>query len=338
MAMFWFVILIVLLVAYAILDGFDLGVGVLHLAVARTDAERRTALNAIGPVWDANEVWLLGFGVGTFLAFPRAFAVGFSGFYLPLMVVLWLLMGRGVALEFRHHIADPLWQGAWDVVFSVTSLLLALFYGIAAGNVVTGVPIGADGYFQGLFGWLLNPYALVMGLFSVALLMLHGAYYLCLKADSPLGERAHRVAEPLWTVVLVLAIVLTVATFALRPELLGNYRVYPIWLLAPLAAAVCLVVTRRAHQRRRYGAAFLATSGIIAALLTATAIGAYPYLLRSQPFPERSLTVANAAAAPAGLAAATLWLLPGVFLIIVYQVVVYRVFAGKVRMDAGAHY
>jgi cytochrome d ubiquinol oxidase subunit II len=338
MAIFWFVILVVLVVAYAVLDGFDLGVGALHLSVARTDAERRTALNAIGPVWDANEVWLLGLGVGAFLAFPRAFAVGFSGFYLPLMTVLWLLMGRGIALEFRHHITDPLWQGAWDVVFSISSLLLALFYGVAVGNVVMGVPIDARGYFQGLFGWMLNPYALIMGLFSMALLMLHGANYLCVKTDGPLHERAHYAAGQLWGVVAVLAIVLTVATFALRPELLGNYRSHPIWLLAPLIAAWCLLVTRRAHRARRHSAAFLGSSGLIAALLVATAIGAYPYLLRSQPFPERSLTVANAAAATSTLVTATLWLLPGVVLVLLYQVVVYHVFVGKVRVDAGAHY
>jgi cytochrome d ubiquinol oxidase subunit II len=338
MATFWFVILVVLLVAYAILDGFDLGVGALHLAVARTDAERRTALNAIGPVWDANEVWLLGVGVGAFLAFPRAFAVGFSGFYLPLMIILWLLMGRGIALEFRHHITDPLWQGAWDVVFSVSSLLLALLYGVAVGNVVTGVPIDEHGYFQGLFGWMLNPYALIMGLFSVALLMLHGAYYLCVKTDGPLHQRAHHAAGRLWGIVAALALVLTAATFALRPELLGNYRSHPIWLLAPLVALWCLVMTRRAYRTRRHGVAFLSSGGLIAALLTATAIGAYPYLLRSQPFPERSLTVSNAAAAAGGLLTAAAWLLPGVVLILVYQVVVYRVFAGKVRIDGGAHY
>ncbi len=338
METFWFVVLAVLLIAYAILDGFDLGVGALHLAVARTAAERRTALNAIGPVWDANEVWLLGLGVGALLAFPRAFAVGFSGFYLPLMIVLWLLMGRGIALEFRHHIADPLWQDAWDVVFSVSSLLLALLYGVAVGNVVTGVPIDARGYFQGLFGWMLNPYALIMGLFSVALLTQHGAYYLCLKTEGPLNERASRAAGRLWGIVAVLALVLTIATFALRPELLANYGSHPIWLLAPLAAAWSLLVMRGAHLQRRHGAAFLGSSGLIAALLAATAIGAYPYLLRSQPFPERSLTITNAAAAPSGLVSATLWLLPGVVLIVIYQVVVYRVFAGKVRVDAGAHY
>jgi len=338
MGTFWFIILAVLLVGYAVLDGFDIGVGALHLTVARNDAERRTVLNAIGPVWDANEVWLLGVGVGALLAFPRAFAVGFSGFYLPLMIVLWLLMGRGIALEFRHHIVDPLWQGAWDVVFSVSSLLLAVLYGVAIGNIVTGVPIDEHGWFQGLFASLLNPYALVMGIFSLALLMLHGAYYLCVKTDGALHERAHLAAGRLWGIVAMLVVVLTVATFVLRPGLLGNYWAYPVWLLVPLAAGWCVVAMWRAHGRRRHGAAFLASSGLIAALLVATAVGAYPYLLRSRPFPERSLTVANAAASPAGLTAAAFWLIPGVVLILAYQVVAYRAFAGKVRLDGGAHY
>jgi len=338
MGTLWFVILAVLLVGYAILDGFDLGVGALHLVVGRTDPERRAALNAIGPVWDANEVWLLGVGVAVFLSFPRAFAVGFSGFYLPLMIVLWLLMGRGIALEFRHHIADPLWQGAWDVVFSVSSLLLALLYGVAVGNVVTGVPIDDHGYFTGLFGWMLNPYALVMGIFSLALLMLHGAYFLCVKTDGPVQARAGDAAARLWGVVAVLAVVLTVATFTLRPELLQNFRAQPAWLVVPLAAAWCLWTMGRAHRRGGHRRAFLGSSGLIGALLASTAIGAYPYLLRSQPFPERSLTVANAVSSPGGLATALLWLVPGVVLLLAYQVVVYRVFSGKVQLGSGAHY
>jgi len=338
MGTLWFIILAVLLVGYAILDGFDLGVGALHLVVGRTDSERRAALNAIGPVWDANEVWLLGVGVAVFLSFPRAFAVGFSGFYLPLMIVLWLLMGRGIALEFRHHIVDPLWQGAWDVVFSVSSLLLALLYGVAVGNVVTGVPIDDHGYFTGLFGWMLNPYALVMGIFSLALLMLHGAYFLCVKTDGPVQARAGAAAGRLWGVVAVLAVVLTVATFTLRPELLQNFRAQPLWLVVPLGAAWCLWTMGRAHRRGDHQRAFLGSSGLIGALLASTAIGAYPNLLRSQPFPERSLTVANAVSAPGGLATALLWLIPGVVLLLAYQVVVYRAFAGKVQLGTGAHY
>jgi cytochrome d ubiquinol oxidase subunit II len=338
MATLWFVVLVGLLAAYAVLDGFDLGVGALHLILARSDAERRTALAAIGPWWDANEVWLLGFGVGTLLAFPRAFAAGFSGFYLPLMFVLWLLMGRGIAIEFRHHIADPLWQAAWDAVFAVSSLLLALLYGVAVGNVVTGVPIDARGYFQGLFGWMLNPYALITGVFSVAVLMLHGAHYLALKTEGPLQERSRRAGRRLWPAVAALAVLLTAATFALRPQLLANYRAAPIWVVLPLAAACGLAAVPAAHRRRHDAAAFLASAGVIGSLIAATAVGAYPYLLRSEPFPERSFTVANAAAAQGGLVTAALWLLPGVVLVLIYQWAAYRVFAGKVRPGADIHY
>jgi cytochrome d ubiquinol oxidase subunit II len=338
MATFWYAVLVALLVAYAVLDGFDLGVGAIYRVVTRSDEERRIALNAIGPVWDANEVWLIAVGVGLVLAFPRAFAVGFSGFYLPLMFVLWLLMGRGVALEFRHHIVDPMWQGAWDVVFSISSLLLALLYGVAVGNVVTGVPIDARGWFQGLFSWMLNPYALITGVFSLAVLMLHGTHYLCAKTDGALRERGRATAHRLWVAVALLAIVLTAATFWLRPQLLENYRTTPAWLIVPLAAAYFILEMRRAGHQRRDLSAFLASSALIGSLLVATAVGAYPNLLRSDPFPERSLTVANAAAAPSGLLAAADWVIPGVVLVLIYQVVMYRIFRGRTVLERGAHY
>ena len=180
MTTIWFMILAGLLIGYAVLDGFDLGAGALHLWLARTDDERRIVLNAIAPVWDGNEVWLIAWGAALFLVFPRAFAVVFSGFYLPLMITLWLLMGRGIAIEFRHHLSDPLWRAAWDLIFSISSLLLAVLYGVAVGNVLTGVPINDQGYFQGLFDWMLNPYALLLGLFSVVILAAHGAAYLSL--------------------------------------------------------------------------------------------------------------------------------------------------------------
>ncbi len=338
MATIWFMILTGLLIGYAVLDGFDLGVGALHLVLARSDEERRMTLNAIAPVWDGNEVWLIAWGAGFFLAFPRAFAVGFSGFYLPLMIALWLLMGRGVAIEFRHHVADPLWRGAWDVVFSISSLLLTVLYGVAVGNVVTGVPLDEHGYFQGLFGWMLNPYALLMGLFSLVILVSHGAYYLCVKADGALQARAHDLAVRLWVVLVGLAVAVTLATFAARPLMLRNFWTTPALLVAPLLAAVFLAVIRRFQQGRAYGRAFLCSCGLICALLTSTAIGFYPYLLLSQPHPERSLTIANAAAASAGLISASLWMIPGFILLAIYQVFVYRTFRGKVVLETGAHY
>lgn len=338
MTTIWFVILAGLLIGYAVLDGFDLGVGTLHLWIARTDEERRVTLHAIAPVWDGNEVWLVAWGASLFLAFPRAFAVAFSGFYLPLVFALWLLMGRGIAIEFRHHVVDPLWRGAWDVIFSISSLLLTVLYGVAVGNVVTGVPINDQGYFQGLFEWMLNPYALLMGLFSLVILGVHGAVYLCLKADGALQVRARDFAARLWLVLVALAVAVTLATFAARRQMLQNFEAAPAWLVAPLLAAVFLVLLRRALRRRDDGLAFLSSCGLICALLASTAIGLYPYLLLSGPHPERSLTIANAAAAPAGLFAGALWMIPGVILLAIYQGVVYRTFKGKVVPGTGAHY
>ncbi len=338
MATLWFMILAGLLIGYAVLDGFDLGVGALHVWLARTDTERRIALNAIGPVWDGNEVWLIAWGTALVLAFPRAFAVAFSGFYLPLMIALWLLMGRGIAIEFRHHVADPLWRGAWDVIFSISSLLLAVLYGVAVGNVVTGVPINDQGYFQGLFEWMLNPYALLMGLFSLVILVVHGAIYLCVKAGGALQGRARDLAVRLWPVLVALAVAVTLATFAARRQMLQNFGTAPALLIAPLLAAVFLVLIRRFLQHRDDGAAFLCSCGLICAFLVSTAIGLYPYLLLSEPHPERSLTVVNAAAAPGGLIAAALWMVPGTILLALYQVFAYRTFKGKVALDTGAHY
>jgi len=338
MTAIWFVILAGLLIGYAVLDGFDLGVGTLHLWIARTDDERRMTLNAIGPVWDGNEVWLIAWAAALFLAFPRAFAVAFSGFYLPLVIALWLLMGRGIAIEFRHHVADPLWRSAWDAIFSISSLLLAVLYGVAVGNVVTGVPINDQGYFQGLFEWMLNPYALLMGLFSPVILAVHGAVYLSVKVDGALQARARTLAARLWLILVALAAAVTLATFAVRRQMLHNFGAAPALLVTPLLAVVCLVFLRRFLKRRNDALAFLSSCGLICALLASTAIGLYPYLLLSDPHPERSLTIANAAAAPGGLLAAALWMIPGVILLAIYQGFVYRTFTGKVALGSGAHY
>lgn len=334
----WFVILAYLLIGYAVLDGFDLGVGVLHLLVARTDEERRTALTAIGPVWDGNEVWLIVWGASLFLSFPRAYAAGFSGFYLPLIIVLWLLMGRGIGIEFRHHVSLPIWRGAWDVVFTVSSVLLAVLYGVAVGNVIAGVPLNAAGYFQGLFGWMLNPYALLMGLFSVILLALHGANYLAMKTLGPLQDRARHQGAFLWGATLVLVIALTIATFAIHPTLSANFRAVPVLILVPLAGLALLLLMRRYQLEHRDGRAFLCSAGVIISLLAATGIGLYPYLLPSSPNPARSLTIYNAAASPTSLISAFFWIIPGLILNLGYTYFVYRTFVGKTVLEEKGFY
>jgi len=326
----WYVILAGILIGYAILDGFDLGAGMLHLVVARTDRERRMVLQAIGPVWNGNEVWLVVWGGLLFLAFPRVYAVGFSGFYLALVIVLWLLMGRGIGIELRHHIADPLWQGAWDVVFAVSSFLLAFLFGVAVGNVISGVPLNEQGYFQGLFEWMLNPYALLMGLFSVVILALHGANYLAGKTTGTVQQRAQSLRRVLWYPTAAMVLALGAATFVAHPLLARNFQTTPVLLILPLLGLGLLACLWFLLRREAAGGSFLVSSALIATLLGTAGVGLYPYLLPSSTDPARGLTIENAAAGATSLSAGLLWLVPGLILLAAYEVFVYRTFQGKV--------
>jgi cytochrome d ubiquinol oxidase subunit II len=329
----WYVILAGLLIGYAILDGFDLGAGILHLVVARTDRERRMVLQAIGPVWNGNEVWLVVWGGLLVLSFPRAYAVGFSGFYLALVIVLWLLMTRGIGIELRHHVPSPLWQGAWDVVFAVSSLLLALLFGVAVGNVISGVPLDEQGYFQGLFEWMLNPYALLMGLFSVSILALHGANYLAGKTSGLVQARARALGRALWYPTSALVLALGAATYVVHPLMARNFQAAPALLLVPLLGVVLLARMWFLLRPRATGGTFLLSCALIATLFAAAAVGLYPYLLPSSTDPARSLTIGNAAAGATALRAGLLWLVPGLILLAGYEVFIYRTFHGKVVAD-----
>src|SRR5215813_528133 len=207
METFWFVVVAVMLTAYVILDGFDLGAGAIFLFVAKTSDERRMVLRSIGPVWDGNEVWLLATGGTLYFAFPLLYASSFSGFYLPLMMVLWLLMLRAVGIEFRTHIEQGVWKGFFDVIFSIASALLAFFLGAALGNVVRGVPLGADGYFfeplwsnfrVGTNNGILDWYTVLTGVIALVTLTAHGALYVALKSEGDLNLRARTVAKRIW--------------------------------------------------------------------------------------------------------------------------------------------
>ncbi len=202
MATLWFMIVAVMVAAYVLLDGFDIGAGAVHLLIAKTDDERRTILRAIGPVWDGNEVWLLAAGGTLYFAFPLLYASSFSGFYLPLMMVLWLLMLRAIGIEFRTHIDEPIWKGFFDVIFSVSSILLAIFFGAALGNVVRGVPLTPDGYFfeplwtnwlVGKVNGILDWYTVLCGVVALVTLTAHGCLYLAMKTEGELNKRAHAV-------------------------------------------------------------------------------------------------------------------------------------------------
>jgi len=233
----WFILVSVMIAAYVVLDGFDLGAGIIYLIAGRTVGERRMILRSIGPVWDGNEVWLLAAGGTLYFAYPQLYASAFSGFYLPLMMVLWLLMLRGVGIELRSHMSHPVWQGFFDVIFSLSSVLLAIFFGAALGNVIRGVPLDADGYFfeplwtnfqLGPHPGILDWYTVLAGVVAVTTLTAHGALYVTLKTDGQLGGRARVLALAVWPVQLLLTLVSLVATWFVRPSIKENYLAYRV--------------------------------------------------------------------------------------------------------------
>jgi cytochrome d ubiquinol oxidase subunit II len=342
----WYILISLMLATYVVLDGFDFGVGILHLFVARTDAERRTALAAIGPVWDGNEVWLIASGGVLVFAFPRVYAAGFSGFYLPLMMVLWLLILRGLSIEFRSQQQNPLWRSFWDGLFFFASTLLAIVLGAALGNVIRGVPLDAAGYFTGpLFTDLrvsarpgiLDWYTVLVGVFTLCALAGHGALYLIWKTTGPVQARSQALAPRLWTLVLIFGLLSTFATAQVRPSLYQNLLARPwTWLLAALVV-ICLALVFIHLRQRRELAAFLSGAGFIAFLLAGTVAGLYPNLLTSTLNPAYDLNVSNAATGTVGLQVGLIWWTLAILLAIGYFVFLFRSFRGKVQLESDDH-
>jgi cytochrome d ubiquinol oxidase subunit II len=340
----WFMLVAVMIAVYVVLDGFDLGAGIVQLLVARTDRERRQVLRSIGPVWDGNEVWLLAGGGTLYFAFPALYASSFSGFYLPLMMVLWLLILRGISIEFRNHIDSLVWKPFWDVVFGGASALLAIFFGAALGNVVRGVPLdGANEFFLPLwtnFGigrevGILDWYTVLAAVAAFATLMVHGALWVALKTDGELEQRARKVARAGWWGLLPLIVAITWSSFAIQPRLSASFGARPWGYLFPLLAVAGLI-GMRVIQRRGL-APFLCSSLFIVGMLTSAAFGLYPYVLPSNTDPRLGLTVYNAAAAPYGLKVGLAWFIPGMLLTTGYFVYTYRSFAGKVSLEEEGH-
>ena len=331
----WFWTLAVMLAVYAALDGFDLGVGAVHLWVARANEERRVLLNAIGPVWNGNEVWLLAAGGMMVVAFPRVYASGFSGFYLALMLVLWLLILRGVSIEFRHQIDHPLWRALWDAGFWLGSFLLAFLLGGALGNVIQGLPIGQDGYFVGTFALLFNPYSLLTGLLSLVTLAWHGTNYLRLKTEDDLLSRARQWSRWLFWVTAALVVVTTAATFKARPDATSNFSAHPWAILFPLLAAAGLLGGLVFAGDPRDRLPFRMSTLVITALLVTAGVTIFPDLLTSTLNPAWSLTVYNAASAPRGLRDAFIANGLGMIGVVLYTTYARRAFRGKARL--GSH-
>ncbi len=343
----WFILVALMLTAYVVLDGFDLGAGALHLLIARTDDERRLVVRTIGPVWDGNEVWLVAGGGTLYFAFPLLYASSFSGFYLPLMMVLWLLVLRAIGIEFRMHLASPVWRGFFDGLFAFSSVLLAVFYGAALGNVVRGVPLGKDGYFfEALWtNWRVGPepgildwYTGTAGVLALVALTIHGANYVALKTEAPLNSRAREVARKLWPALIVLTGISLWATVEVRPEVLENYKHHPVAFFVPVVVAASLlgmlVFTRRGDDR----AAFLSSCVYLAVMLVGAAVALYPNLLPSSSDPTLNITIYNAATGRHSLSFGLIWWSFGMLLAIGYFVFIYRMFRGKVTLEGGGHY
>ncbi len=317
-----FALLGAMIALYVILDGYDLGVGAVSPFVARSSEQRAAAMASIGPFWNGNEVWLIAAGGVLFALFPRAYASAFSGFYLPFTVVLWLLMFRGIAMELRNHLASDLWRTFWDTAFAGASALLAVLFGVALGNLVRGLPLDANGYFLGRFAFLLNPYALGVGLFALLALAQHGLAFLAMRSEGELAERSVRLLSRLWWGVLLLYSVTTLASLALPSGTAPRSPLEsaPIAVLSLLALGAVHVFTRL----RRARAAFAASALFLASLVLAAATTMYPYLLPAFPAGSGGIAVTDAGPGPGALGVTLALTLPGLAAVVLYTLFVIR--------------
>ncbi len=345
MGSLWFWIVAVMVTAYVVMDGFDLGAGVIYLIAAKTPEEKQRVLRAIGPVWDGNEVWLLAAGGTLYFAFPQLYASSFSGFYLPLMMVLWLLMFRAIGIEFRAHINNSVWQEFFDVLFGVSSILLCIFFGAALGNVVRGVPLDATGYFfeplwtnfklgpqTGILDW----YTVLIGVMALVTLAAHGSQYVALKTDQDLGRRARGIALLCWPLQFFLTCISLVATYFIRPDIMANYSAHRIGILVPIVVFASLGIILWATPKGKEKLAFVASSLYITGMLVGAAFALYPVVLPARDH-QYDLTIQNTSAGAHGLTVGIVWWTLGAVLALGYFVFVYRKFRGKVELGEG-HY
>jgi cytochrome d ubiquinol oxidase subunit II len=328
----WYVLLAGMLAVYVMLDGFDLGAGMLHLFVAKTDAERKVVLRSIGPVWDGNEVWLLATGGTMVLAFPVLYARAFSGFYLPLMIVLWFLVFRALGIELRHHVDHPLWRQFWDAAFGLSSLLLTIFFGAALGNVVRGVAMNDAGVFfaplwtnfridpePGVLDW----YTLIVALNATVALAMHGAAWIGWRTTGEVQRRCAALLSPIWTATLVLTAGTTVTTYFVQPQMGHNLQSTLGWWLAPGLALAGFVGLRLFAKRDQWRAAFFSSCAFLVGMLGSAAAAIFPFVLPARDA-TRGLTIAQAATEPYGLQVALYWWVPGMLLAIAYFAFNYR--------------
>ncbi len=329
---FWFVMIGVLLTGYAVLDGFDLGVGILHL-FARGDLNRRIFMNSIGPVWDGNEVWLVTFGGALFAAFPNAYATAFSGFYLAFMLLLFAFIFRAVAMEFRSKQPWLWWRSFWDGAFFLASTVAAFLFGVAIGNMMKGIPIGADLEYHGGFFDLLGPYPLLVGAMNVVMFAMHGSIYLYLKTEGELQETVHGWIWTTFGIFLVFYVLTTIATLFSVPNATKNFHDFPlVWGIVGLNVLAIANIPRAIYKGMpRY--AFISSSCTIAALIFLFGFALFPNLITSSTDPAHSLTVYNAASSQKTLAIMRTIAFCGMPFVAAYTVGIYWVFRGKVQIS-----
>jgi cytochrome d ubiquinol oxidase subunit II len=331
----WFILVSVLFMGFFVLEGFDYGVGMLLPFLGKDDRDRRVIINTIGPFWDGNEVWLITAGGAMFAAFPHWYATMFSGFYLALLPLLLALIVRAVAFEFRSKDKHPRWRKTWDWMIFVGSLLPALLWGAAFGNLVRGVPIDANMQYVGNFGTLLNPYALLGGLTTTAAFVLHGAIFLSLKTYGDIQERAHVAAGRAWFPAVVLVFAYAIAGYFATDVLtnLGlNPGPIPVGVVASLLAAGWLI------RQRRHGWAFIMTAVTIALSVATMMIQLYPRVMISSLNPAWSLTIYNASSSPYTLRVMTIIALIFVPIVLIYQSWSYRIFRRRIGREEQLEY
>ena len=331
----WFLLVGILIIGYAILDGFDLGVGIIHL-FTKDENEKRVDLNAIGPVWDGNEVWLLTGGGALFAAFPIVYATVFSGFYIAFMLLLTALIFRAVSFEFRKY-SEAKNKKYWDLAFGLGSLVPALLYGVAIGNILRGLPIDAQGAYHGTFLGLLNPYALVVGTVSLTMFVLHGAIYMTLKSNGIMQEKMVKLANKAWIVFVVLYFIATTLTIFSGKWLFASIMGFPVFWVLLLLLFVSIIYIPIGLKSGKFGNTFTASSLMIASMILLMALSLFPKLVPSSIDLSYSLTIYNASSTPRTLETMLIIALIGVPLVVGYTIWIYRIFRGKVVLDKDSY-
>lgn len=328
----WFFLIGLLLIGYAILDGFDLGVGALHL-FSKGDTERRLLMNSIGPVWDGNEVWLVTAGGALFAAFPEAYATAFSGFYLPFMALLFALIFRAVAMEFRSKEPMAWWRQMWDVAFCAASVVASVLFGVAIGNMALGIPIGADKEFAGTVTDLLRPYALLVGVFNLSIFMMHGSIYLYMKTEGELQKKVKGWILNALPFFIIMYVITTIITLVNVPSMTVNFERFPwVWVFVVLNVLAIANIPRELYYERPFRA-FFSSSCAIAALIFIFGMGVFPNMVVSSIDPAYNLTIYNAASSQKTLGIMLIIAVLGMPFVVAYTISIYWIFRGKVRID-----